>query len=235
MERCGFRPQRFLFVGSVTAPLSGRITALKAQTKNRGRVNVYLDGSFAFGLAEIVAARLRVGQSLSDDDIASLRQCDAQERAYDQALRFLSYRPRSTEEVRRFLAGKDVPPEVATATLARLTGAGLLDDEAFARFWVENRESFRPRGPMALCFELRRKGVSQEAIEQALGAADEKDAAYRAARTHAARLEHADRATFFRRLGEFLQRRGFHYETVRETVDRLWREKAARDQRSSQR
>jgi len=211
----------------VTTPLAGTITALKAQTKNKGRVNVYLDGTFAFGLADVIAAPLRVGQRLSDDDIAALRQRDAQERAYDQALRFLSYRPRSIEETRRYLADKDVPPDVIATTLARLARAGLLDDEAFARFWVENRESFRPRSAMALRMELRRKGVGDEAIATALAAVDEKEAAYQAALARAVRLRGADRTTFYRRLGGFLQRRGFGYETARETVDRLWRESTA--------
>ena len=207
--------------------MAGTITALKAQTKNKGRVNVYLDGTFAFGLADVIAAPLRVGQRLSDDDIAALRQRDAQERAYDQALRFLSYRPRSIEETRRYLADKDVPPDVIATTLARLARAGLLDDEAFARFWVENRESFRPRSAMALRMELRRKGVGDEAIATALAAVDEKEAAYQAALARAVRLRGADRTTFYRRLGGFLQRRGFGYETARETVDRLWRESTA--------
>ncbi len=212
----------------MATPLAGTITALKEQTKNKGRVNVYLDGTFAFGLADTIAATLRVGQSLSDDDIARLRQRDARERAYDQALRFLRYRPRSADEVSRYLAGKEVPPEVIAETLARLAGAGLLDDRAFAHFWVENRTSFRPRSARALRFELRRKGVSDGAIEAALGALDEREAAYQAARARAARLEHADRETFYRRLGEFLQRRGFGYELARETVSRLWRERSAR-------
>lgn len=204
--------------------MSGTITALKAQTKSKGRVNVYLDGAFAFGLADILAASLRVGQRLSDEQIAALRQRDAQERAYERALRFLSYRPRSTDETRRYLAGKDLPPEVIDATLARLASAGLLDDEAFARFWVEDRESFRPRSAMALRVELRRKGVGDEAIAAALNAVDEEEAAYQAAQPRAARLQGCDRATFYRRLGDFLQRRGFSYQTSRATVDRLWRE-----------
>jgi len=205
--------------------LAGRITALRAQTKRKGRVNVYLDGAFAFGLPDIVAATLRVGQVLSDDDIALLRRRDTQERAYDRALGFLSYRPRSSEEVSRYLAGKQVPEALIAETIERLERAGLLDDGAFARYWVENRTSFRPRGAAALRHELRRKGVSAQAIEAAVGDVDERDAAYQAARPRAGRYSLADRDTFYRRLSEFLGRRGFSYAVVRETVERLWRER----------
>ncbi|HOG48064.1 MAG TPA: RecX family transcriptional regulator [Anaerolineae bacterium] len=206
--------------------MAGKITALRAQTKNKGRVNVYLDGAFAFGLPDIVAAGLRIGQELSDADIAALRQHDSLERAYDRALRFLSYRPRSSEEVRRYLAGKQVAEEVASEVLQRLARAGLVDDAAFARFWVENRTSFRPRGASALRYELRRKGIGESAIEAAVAAVDEDGSAYQAAQARAARLLHVDRDTFYRRLGEFLRRRGFSYATARDAVERLWRERS---------
>jgi regulatory protein len=75
--------------------MAGTITALRFQKRNKNRVNVYLDGQFAFGLVAIEAARLRVGQTLSDNDVARLQMRDEVERAYERALNFLSYRPRS--------------------------------------------------------------------------------------------------------------------------------------------
>lgn len=189
-------------------------------------MNVYLDGAFAFGLPDIVAATLRVGQCLSDEEIAGLQQRNAAERAYDRALRFLSYRPRSVDEVTRYLVGKHVPDDLIEKTVARLRGSGLLDDGAFARFWVENRESFRPRGKFALRHELRRKGVGEEAIDAAIEDVDESEGAYRVAQARALRLANVDRQTFRRQLGGYLNRRGFSYGVVRETIERLWREKA---------
>jgi regulatory protein len=205
--------------------MAGRITALKVQTKNKRRVNVYLDGAFAFGLPDIVAATLRVGQELTDDEVAGLRRRDDEERTYDRALHFLSYRPRSVEELRRYLNGRQVPDDLIAETIARLERAGLLDDREFARFWVENRTSFRPRGALALRYELRSKGVSSGDIEAAVGALDEEEAAYQAGLPQAERHRQADRDTFYRRVGGFLRRRGFSYATARETVERLWREK----------
>ncbi len=209
--------------------MAGKVTAVKVQARNKQRANVYLDGAFAFGLPAIVAARLRVGQLLTDAECEDLRRQGAAEQAYERALTFLSYRPRSADEVSRYLVGKQAPEDVIAQVLARLTQAGLLDDRAFARYWVENRESFRPRGTVALRHELRRKGIGDEAIKAAIGDLDETDAAYRAAQGQASRLGHADRETFRRRLGGFLSRRGFSYATVREVIERLWREKLARD------
>jgi len=130
--------------------MAGKITALRFQKRNKDRVNVYIDGQFAFGLAAIEAARLQVGQTLSDDDVARLRVRDEVERAYERALNFLSYRPRSEAEVRRNLYKKDVEDEVVEVVVERLTRAGLVDDREFARYWVENRLQFNPRGARAL-------------------------------------------------------------------------------------
>ncbi|MBC7232066.1 MAG: RecX family transcriptional regulator [Chloroflexi bacterium] len=201
-----------------------KITALKLQKKNRQRVNVYLDGEYAFGLHALLAAPLKVGQSLSPEEIEQLRERDALEVAYERALDFLSYRPRSRAEVEAYLQRHRVPDPTIQGVIERLSTAGLLDDEAFARYWVENREAFRPRGQRLLRFELRRKGVPDVVVEEAIEAVDEAESAYRAARDRARQLSHLDYQIFYRRLSGFLQRRGFDYEVVKETVKRLWLE-----------
>jgi len=204
--------------------MRGKVTALRQQTKNRQRVNVFLDGKFAFGLQATVAASLQVGQALSPEDIDQLRKRDEAEVAYERALGFLSYRPRSRAEVETYFRRHKVMPEVIETVTERLLAAGLLDDSAFASYWVENREAFRPRGARALRFELRRKGVPDAVVEEAIGDVDESEGAYRAARERARRLGGLDYPTFRRRLGGFLQRRGFGYGVVKETVERLWQE-----------
>jgi regulatory protein len=204
--------------------MAGTITALKVQKRNPRRVNVYLDGHYAFGLAAIEAARLRRGQVLSDEDIEGLKERDSFEKAHDRALRFLSYRPRSEAEVRRYLQGKAVSPTVEEEVIERLTRAKLLDDLAFARYWVENRESFRPRGLRMLRYELRQKGLSDETIAQALMDLDEEEGAYRAALRRGRKLTHLDQISFRKKLGAHLLRRGFPYEVVNPAVERTWQE-----------
>jgi len=201
-----------------------KITALRQQKKNRQRVSVCLDGSYAFGLQAIIAASLKVGQTLSPEQIQELQKSDLEEMGYERALGFLSYRPRSEAEVVAYLQRRKVPPEAIQAATERLLRAGLLDDEAFSKYWVENRESFRPRGLHLLRFELRRKGVQDAAIDQAIGDLDEAESAYRAAQGKARRYASLDRASFRRRLWGFLQRRGFDYEATKEAVERLWQE-----------
>jgi regulatory protein len=204
--------------------MGGKITALKFQKRKKQRVNVYLDGRYAFSLAAIEAARLKLGQTLSDEEIKRLKGKDSFHRAYDRALRFLTYRPRSRAEVKRYLEEKGVQPTSVEEVLERLTRAGLLDDMSFARYWVENRETFNPRGLVMLRYELRKKGLDDEIIAQAISGLDEEESAYRAAIRRCKRLAHLDRRSFRRKMSSYLSRRGFPYEVVKEVVERVWKE-----------
>jgi len=206
--------------------VEGRITALVFQKRNPERVNVHLDGHFAFSLAAVETARLRVGQFLSAQEIAELQERDAAERAYDRALTLLSYRPRSAAEISHRLCEADFPPSAIEAALARLERAGLVDDAAFARYWVENREQFRPRGRRMLRWELRQKGVPDRIIDKVLAPLDEMASALRLTRERAPRLRHLDEATFRRRLSAYLARRGFPYAIITDVVLQVWEELA---------
>jgi regulatory protein len=204
--------------------MAGTITALKAQKRNLQRVNVYLDGHYAFSLASIEAAKLHRGQVLSDEEIENLKERDAFEKAHDRALRFLSYRPRSEAEVRCYLRGKAVSPAIEEEVIERLTKAKLLDDLAFAQYWVENRERTKPRGLPMLRYELRQKGLSEEIIGQVLADLDEEESAYQAALPRGRKLAHLDQVSFRQKLGAYLLRRGFAHEVVNLTVRRIWQE-----------
>lgn len=205
--------------------MSGVITALQIQKKNRDRVNVYIDGRFAFGLAAIEAARLRHGQQLSDKDIQALQERDGLHKAHEAALRYLDYRPRSVDEIRRHLKGKGFEPDVIDQIVERLADVSLLDDRAFAHYWLENRSDFRPRGERALRQELRQKGVPDDIIAEVLSEAHSEDAAaLRAAMTQARKVRAADPAEFRRKVEAHLVRRGFSYDMAREATARAWNE-----------
>jgi regulatory protein len=207
--------------------MAGKITKLEYQKKNPDRVSVYLDGRFAFGLPSIVAVHLTPGQFLSDVEIENLRDEGAVESAYNRALNYLSYRPRSRAEIDTYLQKRGMSEGQIEGIIERLERAGLLDDKAFAEFWVENRERFRPRGLSALRYELRGKGLNDEIIEQALASVDVSESAYQSASKKARQWKHLDQQTFHRKMVEYLARRGFEYEVAREVAERHWTELAA--------
>ncbi len=201
-----------------------KITAIEAQKRSPNRVNIYLDGEFAFGLARITAAWLKMGQELSDEKIAKLQADDARERAYQQALLYLSYRARSESEIRQNLRKHEIPEAVIDETLEKLRGDGFANDNQFAAAWVENRSTFRPRSRRVLAMELRQKGLDDETVRSAVAGVDEAALAYEAARKRVSRLKGLEWNEFRKKLSEFLARRGFPYEIIAPTVTRLWNE-----------
>lgn len=198
------------------------ITALTGQKRNPNRLNVYLDGAFAFGLDSAVASTLKIGQTLSAEMITSLQQQDGISQAKARAVNLISRRPRSVAEVEQNLQKKGFEAFVIEQTVVQLQDVGLLDDEAFARYWVEQREAFKPRSHLALRQELQQKGVDRAIIEAALRDVDQTAAAQQAAAKQARRYTHLTEDEFRNKLGGFLQRRGFHYEIIKQVIDELW-------------
>jgi regulatory protein len=202
----------------------GRVTALEPQVKRPNRFSLYIDDHFCMGLSVFVAAGVRVGQEMERADLEKLLAAQQLEEARDKALSFLEVRPRSVQEVRRRLASKGYPEEIIKQVLERLTDVQLVGDRDFAKFWVENREGFKPRSKRALQYELRQKGIASEEITRAVKKVDEPDSAYRAAHTKAMRWKDLDAKTFREKLSGFLARRGFDYTVTRNAVNRLWQE-----------
>ena len=202
-----------------------RITSIERQPR-RQRANIFIDGRFALALSlEVLAqAGLRPGDELNETRLEVLRQAEARHAAMAAALRLLSFRPRSEAELRQRLARRGTHPVLVDESIDRLRHSGLVDDEAFARSWVESRDQVSPRSRRLLAAELRGKGVARQIVQESLADLDEEDAAYRAAARRARSLATLPYADFRRRLGDFLLRRGFGYETVRSTVTRLWKE-----------
>jgi regulatory protein len=201
-----------------------KITAIEVQKRSPNRVNVYLDGEYAFGLARIVAAWLRVGQELDEKKIEELQAEDARERALQQALLFLSYRSRSESEIRQNLRKHEIPETVIDQTLDRLRKDGFANDNQFAKAWVENRSAFRPRSRRMLAMELRQKGLGDDSVKSALESVDDEPLAYEAAQKRAARYKDLEWNDFRKKLSDFLARRGFSYSVTSTVVTRIWNE-----------
>ncbi len=201
-----------------------KITAISVQKKNPNRVNIYLDGEFAFGVARITAAWLKNGDELSDEKISRLLAEDTREWAYQQSLLFLSYRARSEKEIRQNLQKHEISEEVIEETLVRLRNAGLANDNDFARLWVENRSTFHPRSKKALAIELRQKGLNDEAIQHSLVGVDEETLAYEIGLKRATRFRGLAWMAFRKKLSEFLARRGFSYSVIAPIVSKIWNE-----------
>jgi len=200
------------------------ITAIEIQKRHPDRINVDLDGEYSFSLAGMPASGLKVGQSLDPGQVAALQAEDADETAYQRALKMLSVRNRAESEIRTRLRRHKTPDDVIERTLARLRERHFADDAKFAREWVENRSTFRPRGRTALAWELRSKGIEPEIAETALADVDESTLAHQAGLKKARQLSAADWQDFRTRVSAYLARRGFPGSIITSTVSGLWTE-----------
>lgn len=203
------------------------ITKIKQQ-KDEKRVNVYLDGKFAFGISLEAAVKhgLEKGKHLTQEFIDNLRDEAEEEKVYNRILRFATLRPRSEKEIRDWFRRKKVLPGVIKPVFNRLKRAGLVDDEAFAKWWVEQRAEFRQKSRRILGMELRQKGVARETIAKALESVDiphEVELAKKAAEKKLRTLR-GDFDERRKRLSEFLARRGFFWDTIKKVVEDLVKE-----------
>ncbi len=202
------------------------ITALRTTGRTKKQVNLFLDGKYAFSLEKnnITKQGLKVGMELSSSRLDELKNSLRYSRCLNAAYRYLSYRPRSESELRDRLHRRGFPTEHIDKVVEKLKEQRFIDDEAFARFWAENRASFRPRSRQMTRRELLKKGVGKEEISQAINEIDETESAYNAASARARRLQNLEYQEFRQRLTEFLRRRGFTYDTISQTVKRVWQE-----------
>ena len=200
------------------------VTKLESQKKNPGRVNVYLNGEFAFGISRAVAPWLEEGKEVSQHYINDLQTQDMIESGYQRALNFLSFRSRSENEIRLNLQKHQVSEEHINLVLEKLRQNNLQDDFSFAREWVENRSRFKPRGKRALSSELFQKGIDQEIIEEVLEDLDEEELAMQLARKKLSKLSNLDQTAFQKKMYGYLSRRGFSYGISKDTISKLWEE-----------
>lgn len=198
------------------------ITQIKTQ-KEKNRFNLFLDGKFAFGLdAEtLFKEKLKVGQEIDSDRVDKLIKENELQVNLDRVFNFISYRPRSQKEVLDFLIKKGLGEQTKSAIIKKLEDLEMIDDLKFSRWWLEQRQTFRPEGKRLLQQELRAKGISREIIEQALNGQatkSESETARELLEKKAGRWQSLPPLEFKKKASEFLLRRGFSWELVREAV-----------------
>ncbi|MCB0122188.1 MAG: RecX family transcriptional regulator, partial [Caldilineaceae bacterium] len=210
----------------------GTITRLQIQKKNKERVNVYVNGEYAFSLALSLAMGLKKGQELSAAEVKTLQADDEVKLAYAAALNLLGYRARSITEVAQRLEQREFSEQAITQTTERLLREGYLNDTSFGQAWIESRQRSSPRSERALRYELRRKGVEPEVIDEVLEHVeiDEEGAAWTALEPKLDRWHDLESFSFRQKAGSFLARRGFGHDVVRPVLERAWAAMHAADE-----
>lgn len=194
-----------------------QITRLEYQKKDPNRVNVYVDGKFAVGLDvnAVISLGLHNGQEISSERMGELLSQSEFGKAFNLALNFLSFRPRSEWEIRTRLKLKKASN--IEEVIQKLQSLGQVDDVAFAKWFVDQRRTYKPKGKRALVSELLQKGVAKKIIDQALvGDVSELQQAQALAEKKFAKKELDPE-----KVSRFLVSRGFDWETIKSVLGKL--------------
>lgn len=206
-----------------------KITAITAQTKNQNRVNVMVDGVYRFSLDifQLSDLGVRVGKEYTEQELIDLETESQFGKTYARALEYCLMRQHSAKEVRDYLyrktrdtktktgsVKKGVSPEVTTRVFDRLVEKGYVNDESFARYWIENRNMTKGVSRRKLTAELRSKGVDQSIIDrffQETSRSDEDELQKVIAKK---RPRYPDEQKFI----QYLMRQGFRYDDIKDAL-----------------
>jgi len=194
------------------------ITAVKIQ-KFKKRVNIYLDGKFAFGLdlESFVRFGLKVGGKLSEEQVNEITKKAEFQKVLDRLLIFATLRPRSEKEIHNWMIRKKVNENIKKGLIDRIKNLDLLDDRKFARWWVDQRVAFKNKSSRDLDYELRSKGVAKDIIKEILAETqvDELGSAKHLIEKNSYKWSHFSGIIAIRKKRIFLARKGFTWDVIR--------------------
>lgn len=202
------------------------ITDITPQKKKKDRVNIFIDGNFAFSLdlETLVKNNLTVNQELSEDKIERLIKEGELVKFYNKAVKFISFRPRSEKEVVSYLIRKKAGEKEILMVIKKLKSLELVDDSKFINWWFEQRQTFKPKSLREIKMEMLKKGVNKELICEVI---DNKEAdieikmARKLAQKVSRRYQSLSKKEFFQRMAKYLMQRGFNWETTKKIIDEI--------------
>ncbi len=195
-----------------------KITKIEAQIKTRGRYSIFVDDKFTFSLSEsaLIESGLRVGQELSAQDVEAYKDESAVDKLYNRSLSLIARRPRSEWEIREYLKRKSNDPSHIEKILNKLSMRGYINDEDFARRWVESRRMLKPISKKKLQLELRQKRISDTIITQVLS--DDQTEEIEVLKELIEKKRAQTRYKDDLKLMQYLTRQGFSYDLVKQAL-----------------
>lgn len=207
------------------------ITSIKAQKNKQSlankigqkRVNIYLDNSFGFGLdlENFMKLQLKVNQELTQEEINEIIKKGELQKSFDKTLRFVMTRPRSLKEVKDFFRRKEIDNSLHQNILERLVKLELLDDQKFAKWWVEQRLEFKHKSKKDITFELRQKGIDTNIIKNVLDDSeiDELKIAKELIEKKNYKWARYDEEERKQKIAQYLAGKGFSWDVISQAVD----------------
>ncbi|MBR7186811.1 MAG: RecX family transcriptional regulator [Clostridia bacterium] len=197
------------------------ITAITPQKKDKTRCNVEIDGRFYCGmkLVTVMQSRLKVGMSIALEELAHIQLESEKQTALDKALHHITASMKPEKEIRDFLTKKGYLKDVCDYVIEKMKGYGFLDDGAYAKAYAESVS--KKKGARLIAIELRRKGISEEAIEAALlELTDETESAERVLEKYVRGKDLTDKKTLAKAYAHLIAK-GYDYDTARAALEAL--------------
>lgn len=143
-----------------------KITDMQIQKKNKTRANVYVDGEFAFALEMLTVMKLglKIGQEVAEERLSDAIFDSEKSVAFERAMDYLGRGMKTAKQMREYLEKKGYEPRVVEYVIAKLKEYRYLDDDAYARLYVERNAS--TKGDRRLKQELIQKGIAVSRAEQ---------------------------------------------------------------------
>lgn len=200
-----------------------KITSIDIQ-KNSSRVNLFVDGKFYMGVPvdAILEFKLKKGMELDQNTMDRLRRFDEHQRTKFSAYKYLSYRQRSVNEMKKYLLSKGYGPAIISDVVSHLMELGYLNDFDFAKSFVDDKSRLNYLGEYRLKYELRKKGIEDSIITDVLSEIEpDIEELTELIRKKYSKILSEDMAAAYRKIGGFLQRKGYGYDVVKRVLEGL--------------
>ena len=206
-----------------------KITSISLQVRDKNRVNVSVNGKYRFSLdyTQIADLGVKVGNEYTEEQLTDLENESQFGKLYMRALEYSLMRPHSQYELSQYLyrktrdtltktgsIKKGVSKELTTRVFDRIIEKGYVNDEAFARYWIENRQLRKGISKRKLQAELASKGVNRSIVESLLSETErtDEDEILKIIEKKASRYDDEQK------LVAYLARQGFSYEDIKQAI-----------------
>jgi regulatory protein len=198
-----------------------QVTGIKTQINKSGRFSIFIDGKYIFSLSEVALldSKLIVGQQLTATELEKFKQQSADDLLYQKAFTYAALRMRTEWEVKNYIKTHNGSGEVISHTLNKLRDLNIIDDEKYARVYIEDRQNLHPSSRRKLVLELQKRHIASDVIKRST--TDEVETTDEHAALHAiiTKMRKQTRYSDNLKLMQYLSRQGFSYNDIKAALN----------------
>jgi len=206
------------------------ITAIEEQKKNKNRVSIFLDGEFFKGVSQEVILKLNLfkGKKINQNELSEILEIEEFEHAKSLTLKYLSYKPRTSFEITKYLKKKNTEGEVIKKIIKEIENLGLINDDEYARQYASELIRKGKAGYNVIVTKLIKRGISvgkaKNLLNNLFKEGEELKTAFNLAEKKFKTIKHKEKQKIIKSINDFLIRKGFNFEIVNKVIRKLWRD-----------